>query len=417
MENSDDKAPQESLPSKIRPWSSLLIRDYALIWSASFFAATASQMRQVANLYQVYDLSGSSIKLGLAGFFQSLPFIFFGIFGGVLADTFDRKKLIVASQFLNLIPAFALGILTLSGTIQVWHIYICSLMTSFVQVVSQPARAAIIPNLVPRSYLMNAITLNIMTHQVSLLIGPALAGFLIDFIGLDRTYFLSAALFAPAIIGVAAIRSSGVPAGVRRQVSFRNVIEGIQFIWVQRIILSLLFLDFGTILVGFYQPLLPVFASDVFRVGASDLGLLYTAPAIGAIVGSTSLLIAGDIARKGALAVVAALLFAVSLGLLGLSPWFWLGLVAVGGLSLTDAISVSTRRTVMNLLVADTMRGRASSLISVFAQSANALGALIAGVAAALLGAPRALAIGSILCVTVILAICRAIPQLWRYRT
>lgn len=417
VHESNQSNPQQTLGDTVRPWSSLLIRDFALIWSSAFFAATAAQMRQVANLYQVYQLSGSSFKLGLTGFFQSLPFIFFGIFGGVLADAFDRKKLVVAAQLLNLIPAFALGVLTVTGSIQVWHIYLFGLITSFVQVVSQPARTALIPSLVPRSHLMNAITLNTTTHQVSLLFGPALAGFFIDLIGLDGTYFLSAGLFAPAIIAVAAIRSPGRPAGVQRKVSFRDVVEGVEFIWVQRIILSLLLLDFGTILVAFYQPLLPVFAHDVFRVSASGLGLLYAAPAIGALFGSTSLLVAGEVSRKGALAVVAALCFALSLGLLGLAPWFWLGLVAVGALGLTDAISVTTRRTVVNLLAPDAIRGRASSLISVFAQSANALGALIAGTAATLLGAPRTLIVGSVLSVTVILAISRAIPQLWHYRS
>jgi len=408
---------QEKTDVVIRPWSSLLIRDYSLIWSSGFFAATASQMRHVAGLYQVYELSGSSFKLGLTGFFQALPFILFGIFGGVLADAFDRKKLIIAAQFLNLIPAFALGFLTVTGAIQVWHIYVFSLMTSLVHIVSQPARMAIIPNLVPRSHLMNAVALNITTHQVSMLFGPALAGFLIDFMGLDNTYFFSAAVFAPAIIAAIAIRSPGKPAGGRPPLSFHNAVEGVQFICVQRIILSLLLLDFGTILVGFYQPLLPIFASDVFRVSASGLGLLYAAPAIGALLGSTSLLVAGNIKRKGALVVIAALLFAANLGLLGFSPWFWLGLVAVGALGFTDAISVTTRRTVVNLLVPDTMRGRASSLIGVFAQSANALGALIAGSAAALLGAPNALVLGSVLCVAIILAISRAIPQLWQYRS
>ena len=401
----------------VRPWSSLLIRDYSLIWISGFFAATASQMRQVANLYQVYQLSGSPIQLGLTGFFQSLPFIIFGIFGGVLADVVDRNKLIMTAQFLNLLPALFLGLLTLTNVIQVWHIYLLTVMTSLVQVFSQPARMAIIPSMVPRSHLMNAVTLNTLTHQGSLLLGPALAGVFIDLIGLDHTYFLSAALFAPAIIAVLLIRTPGKPAGARRKVSLRTAVEGVQFIWVQRIVLSLLLLDFGTILVGFYQPLLPIFARDVFRVSASGLGLLYSAPAIGLLLGSTSLLLAGDIKRKGALAVVAALLFAGNLGFLGISPWFWLGLVAIGALGFTDAISVAMRRTVVQLLAPDAMRGRASSLITVFAQSANALGALIAGTAAAFLGAPNAVLLGSVLCVTIIIGISRALPELWRYRS
>ncbi|NIO07298.1 MAG: hypothetical protein GTO40_04600 [Deltaproteobacteria bacterium] len=264
---------------------------------------------------------------------------------------------------------------------------------------------------------MNAVTLNTLTHQGSLLFGPALAGLFIDLIGLDNTYFLSAALFVPAILAVPAIRTPGKPMGARRTVGLRNAVEGIQFIWIQRIILSLLLLDFGTILFGFYQPLLPVFAQDVYQVSASGLGLLYAAPAIGLLLGSATLLLLGDVKRKGALAVIAALLFAGSLGLLGSVPWFLIGILAVGALGFTDAISVAMRRTVVQLLSPDSMRGRATSLITVFAQSANALGALIAGTAAAFLGAPTAVMLGSILCVIIILGINRAIPQLWRYHS
>ena len=408
---------QQGKAVNVRPWSSLLIRDFTLVWTSGLFAATASQMRQMANLYQVYQLSGSSIKLGLTGFFQSLPFIIFGLVGGVLADVIDRKRLIMTAQLLNLVPAFALGILTIRGTIQVWHIYVFTVMTSPVQVFGQPARMALIPGLVPQTHLMNAVTLNTLTHQASLLFGPALAGLFIDLIGLDHTYFPSAALFAPAILAILGIKSPGKPAGARRQVRFRDAVEGVRFIWVQRIILSLLLLDFGTILVGFYQPLLPVFARDVFRVSASGLGLLYAAPAIGLLLGSALLLLVGDIKRKGALAVVAAILFAGNLGLLGSAPWFWLGVLIVGALGFTDSISVTMRRTVVLLLAPDGMRGRANSLITVFAQSANALGALIAGTAAAFLGAPKTLVLGSVLCVIVILSISRAIPQLWHYRS
>ncbi len=190
-----------------------------------------------------------------------------------------------------------------------------------------------------------------------------------------------------------------------------------EFIWVQRIILSLFLLDFGVMLVGFYRPILPVFASDIFRVGASGLGTLYAAPAVGSLLGSMVLLMAGDIKRKGASVVVAAVGFAVSLALLGLSQWFWMALIAVVVLGFTDAISVAMRRTVVQLLAPDAMLGRASSLITVFAQTTNALGALLAGVAAALLGAPTAVLLGSGLCLIMIAAICRAIPQLLRYRT
>ncbi len=403
--------------ARIRPWSSLLIRDFSLVWTSSVLAAIAVQIRNVSNLYQVYELSGSSFQLGLTGFFQALPHVIFGLFAGVLADAFNRKKLIAVTQCLLLAPSLALGLLTLTGAIQVWHVYLFGLISSFIEVFSWPARAAFIPRLVPLSYLMNAITLNSMILQSSFLFGPAIAGVLIDYAGLASTYFCSAILLLPAIAAVLAVKNSGKPEGERRRVSLRSIIEGVEFIWAQRIILSFFLLDFGVTLVGFYRPILPIFAGSVFQAGATGLGILYGAPAVGALLGSTSLLMAGDIKRKGVSAVIAALFFAAGLALLGISKWFWMAVAAVMVLGFMDAISVAIRRTVVQFLAPDTMRGRAASLITVFAQSTNALGALLAGTASELLGAPNALLLGGLLCVFMIIGINRAIPQLWRYRS
>jgi MFS family permease len=128
-------------------------------------------------------------------------------------------------------------------------------------------------------------------------------------------------------------------------------------------------------------------------------------------------LLAGNIERKGAAAVIGTFIFALSLGLLGLSQWFWMGLIAAGALGFSDAIGVAIRRTVVQFLAPDNMRGRASSFLTIFAQGTNALGAIIAGAAAALVGASNALLIGSVLCAVTILGVCWAIPQLWTYRS
>jgi len=415
LSNQDSANPQP--PSAVRPWSSLLIRDYRLIFVAILCANTSMHMRNVASLYQVYDLSGSSMQLGIAGFFQALPFIFFGLLGGVLADTFNRKKLMLITQTLNFLPGIALGVLSALGWIEVWHIYVLNLITSSLQVLSGPARQAIVPNLVPQSHLLNAVTLTTLLMQGTQLTAPVIAGFLIDFFGVKASYFTDAGLLLPAVCSVLLIRNSGQPLGARKRITWRSLIEGFEFLWHTRIILSLLLLDFFAILVGFYRPILPIFAHDVFGVGARGLGTLYAAPAIGALIGAGLLLAAGDVRRKGALSIIATLFFAFSLGFLGLSKWFWLGLIAVGALGFSDAISVAMRRTVVQILSPDDMRGRASSFLTVFAQTTNAIGAIIAGAGAALLGAPNAALAGCVLCTLMVLGVCWAIPQLWSYQS
>ncbi len=402
--------------SAIRPWSSFQIRDYRLIFAAILCANTSMNMRNVTSLYQVYHLSGSSMQLGLAGFFQAFPFVCFGLLGGVLADTFNRKRMIIFTQLLNVIPGLALSMLSLTGTVQVWHINALNLISSSLQVLSGPARQALVPSLVPVSHLMNAVTLTTMMQQGTQLIGPVLAGYLIELVGVDKAYLIDALLLLPSIASVFMLRNSGQPGGARRQVSLRSLIEGFEFLWHTRVILSLFLLDFFAVLVGYYRPILPIFAGDIFKVGAGGLGALYAAPAIGALMGSGLLLAAGDIKRKGVLTIFATFFFALSLGLLGLAKQFALGLIAVGALGLSDSISVTIRRTMVQLLAPDEMRGRASSFLTVFAQTTNSLGAVIAGAGAALLGASNALLWGSFLCALSILGTCWAIPQLWRYR-
>jgi len=401
----------------IRPWSALLIRDYRLIFVTILCANTANHMRNVASLYQVYQLSGSSVQLGLAGFFQVLPFIIFGLFGGVLADASNRKKLIAITHTCNVLPGLALGILTITGDVQVWHVNALNIVASSLQVLGGPARQAIIPSLVPQSHLLNAVTMTILLMQGSQLTAPVIAGFLIDLFGVQASYLTDAALLLPSVLAVLLIHASGQPQGERRQIRWRSLIDGFEFLWHTRIILSLLVLDFFAVLFGFYRPILPIFADAVFKVGARGLGLLYSAPAIGALIGSAILLSVGDIKRKGAVSIIATLAFALSLGFLGLSKSFWMGLLAVGALGFNDAISVAIRRTVVQILAADDMRGRATSFLTVFAQTTNGIGAVIAGAGAALLGAPDAALAGSLLCGLTVFATCWALPQLWRYRS
>jgi MFS family permease len=417
LANSVEQDPDSAPQAPIRPWSALLIRDYRLLWIASVLSSLAGQIRNVSTLYQVYDISGSPFKLGLTGFLETLPFIIFGLYAGAVADAFNRKKLLVATISLQIVPNMLLGILTLTGATQVWHIYALGLLGAFVEVFNWPARAALIPRLVPSHLLMNAMVVNTMILQTSFLVGPAIGGFLIDQGGLATAYFASTLLFVPAAIAIVSVRASGEIIGERRRVNMRSIVEGIEFLWIQRIILSLFLLDFAVVLVGFYRPILPIFAADVFKTGASGLGLLYAAPSAGSILGTIALLMAGDVKRKGVLVIVAALFFAASLALLGSSQWFWMAVVSVIILGFTDSISVAIRRTVVQLLAPDGMLGRAASLITVFAQTTNGLGALLAGVAAEYFGAPNALLIGSGLCFLMIFGICLAIPQLWRYRS
>ncbi len=162
MNNPAEIDQNASASQPIRPWSSLLIRDYRLLWAASILNALAVQVRNVASAYQVYELTGSPFQLGLTGFLQALPFVVFGLFAGAVADAFNRKTLVVLSAGLQLVPCVALAFLTSTGAIRIWHIYLLSLLGAFLEVFNWPARAAMIPRMVPQALLMNAVTMNSM---------------------------------------------------------------------------------------------------------------------------------------------------------------------------------------------------------------------------------------------------------------
>jgi MFS family permease len=370
-------------------------------------------VRVVTSVYQVYEISGSPFQLGLTGFFQALPFVLFGLFAGAVADAFDRKKLLLLTTLIQLFPGLILSVLTLTGTIQVWHVYLLAFMGAFVEVFNWPARSALIPRLVPHSVLMNAVTISTMIIQMSFLLGPAIGGVLIDYTSIAMTYFLSTLLLVPALGTVKAVRTSGKPEGKRRRVNLRSILEGLEFIWIQRIILSLFLLDFGVTLVGFYRPILPILSADVFQTGASGLGILYAAPSFGSVLGSIGLLMAVDIKRKGIAVVLAAVFFAASLGLLGLSQWFWMAVVVVILLGITDAVSVAIRRTVVQLLAPDQMRGRIMAAYAfIVVGLSQTIGAFGAGAVARVIGVHWAIGGGAVAMLLYAIWAFRRFPEL-----
>ena len=173
----DDDQPHDSASAALRrPWASLNYTGYRLIFLLSLFATTAQQMRQTQNLYQVYELSGSAVQLGLTGLAQGIPIFALGLFAGTLADFLDRRRLLLITITGNCLVAIVQGVLTLTGAIQVWHILVGTALTSALNIVLNPTRMSLISHLVPRSHLTNAVSLNSSVSQSSFFFGPMAAG-------------------------------------------------------------------------------------------------------------------------------------------------------------------------------------------------------------------------------------------------
>jgi MFS family permease len=386
-----------------------------MLWAAGFFSSTAREMRTVLNFYLVYELSDSAVLLGLTGLFQAIPLMFLGLAGGALADLFDRRKILFLGQFMSFLPALGLGFLTLTDSIEVWHIFLFTSMTFAAGTLEFPARMSYTTRVVPQSHLLNAIALNSTLTQTAFFIGPVMLAF-VGLINIEAAYFINAGLYIPSFIALALLRTSGAPQGVRREISPRLIAEGFRFVWMKRILFATLALDFGVVMVGFFRPLLTVLAKDVYEVGPAGLGLLNGAPAVGSVLGSGTILFIGRVRRGGAIFLVSVFLYGASLVALGLSPWYWMGLLAVGALGYTDSISVVIRNNLTQVLAPDELRGRAASFTAVTAQLGNAVGSMESGFVAGVIGAANTLTFGGVAAMGIVVAGGLSWRELWRFR-
>jgi predicted MFS family arabinose efflux permease len=402
-------------PTTLRPWASLRYRQYSLLFIASLCVTTAQQMRQTQNFYQVYELSASAFQLGLTGLAQGIPLFVVGLFGGTLADFVDRRKLILLTIGGNLLVALALGILTNSGAIQVWHILLATALTSGLNIILNPTRMALISRLVPRSHLTNAVSLNSSASQSAHFIGPMLAGLTLALMTTGNAYLCNALLYLPAAAAIFLLTISSALVGIREKFSLASFLGGFRFFRQEPIVMTLVLLDFTIVSVGYYRPLLPIFAKDILGVGPAGFGALSSAPAVGGVFGTVLLLLIGDVERKGLLALWSFLAYATALGLFAISTNFWLSLLLLGSLGLANSLQAVMRQTTFHLLTPDHVRGRAFAVFNMFSQGANAVGATQVGFMAALIGSSGSLLFGCAIGVILTAGCWAALPGLRRF--
>lgn len=402
----------EGISSSIPPWEVLKYRDYRLLWGTNMSAQVGQSMRQLVNYYLVYEITGSTIHLGLTGLFQLIPMLVLGLFGGTMADLFDRKKLILLTLFSGFLIAMVLWGLTQSGQIRVWHIFGFVTATSLVGVFGGPARASMLARTVPHANLTNAITINWATGQVTMLVGPLLAGLLIATLGAASGYFVSAIFFLPSIIGCLLIRTSGkteasffsldVPKKRFIPKIFSSALEGARFVGSQRLLMSIFALDIGVTVVSYFRPLLAAFAKDVYKVGPAALGTITAALPTGSVIGAVFILLSNNYPRKGFLILSSTFFYSICLGLFGIASNFWIGTIIVGTLGLFDAVAVTIKHSTVQIVTPDYMRGRASSALLIAGMTANATGTLEVGLVAAYFGPQNAMLLASAVCLIVV---------------
>ncbi|MDQ4100443.1 MAG: MFS transporter [Chloroflexota bacterium] len=399
-----------------RAYRSLRHRDFRLLWFADAVSMLGTQMQRVAIGWQVYELTGDPLQLGLLGLTRFLPVLLFGLVGGVIADQRDRRLTLLASITVLALSSVILSLTTWTGAASMPLIYGITFFSAAVSAVAGPSRQALFPALVPRAELAGAATLNILAMQTAGVVGPALGGIMIGLGGLGLTYLLDALSFVAVLIALLLMRARPeVPP--LRVTGIAAAVEGLKFLWGMPILLAVMALDFFATFFGASTTLLPIFAEQVFGMGAEGYGLLVSAPAAGAVAGSAVMSVLPMPRRVGIGIVVAVAAYGACLLGFGLSRTVWLSLLLLAGSGAADTVSMAFRHTIRNLVTPDQLRGRIAAAHSTFAMGGPQLGEFEAGLVAAAFSPSVSVASGGAATIIACMIIVRLVPTIARYRT
>jgi len=400
---------------EVAPWAVFAHSDFFLLWSSGVAMAVSTILRTLISTQWLYDTTGSAAQLGLLGVVQfvQLPM---ALYGGALADQMDRKKLMVLTQVVSTLLILILTILAATNTLMPWHIFAITGISSMANTLGTSARPAMLPRVVSRSLLIHAVTTLNVTSQLATVIGPILFWPLYDFLGITTSFGISTGISLLSVVFPLLIRVSGKPDVTSYQSTWKSLKEGILFVMHHPLLPGIFFLDFGVTVVSFYRQLFPIFADQLYGLGAEGTGLLNSATAIGGIIGTLAVFYAAKFSRKGVLVLAATLIYAVFLIAFGVNRSFPLGLVIVGVLGMADSMTVTVRQAIVQITTSDQLIGRAASIRTFAAMSANNIGQVEVGMLSGVIGAGSTMIIGGVLSVLFVVIVWRFLPGIRRYR-
>ncbi len=397
------------------PVTVLRHRDYRLIWAGEAISGLGTQMHAIALSWQVFELTGSVALLGVLGLVRAISLMTVSLAGGAIADSVNRRQLLIVTNLILLLLSAGLAIATYAGVVNVLLLFAVAALVAAVSSFDGPARQALIPTLVPRKQIPDAMSVNILTGNVADMFGPAVGGFAIAFIGIAGTYTIDAFSFLAVVLALLLMeyRDSARVRIARGSVAM--VAEGLRFVRNSPVIYGIMLLDFLATILGATVALTPVFADVIFDAGPQGLGLLNSAPAIGAVVGAAVMSIVAPPKRPGRVILGAIACYGVFLAAFGLAPNIWIALVFLAGYGASDAVSMTMRHTIRNLATPDDLRGRVAATHSTFSSGGPRLGEFQTGLMASAIGIRATPVIGGIGCIVVAVLISRFIPAVRDY--
>ena len=388
---------------------------FAFLLSSRVLASMGFQMVGVAVGWQLYALTGSALDLGLVGLVQFAPMILLTLVVGQVADRCDRRLVVTVCEGVKATAAATLAIGTIWGWQSKASLLAVVAILGAAQAFENPAMTALVPDVVTRPLIAPAMAWVISAGQTAQIAGPALGGFLYA-LGPGAAYFTSAALFVLSGALATVIRAERT-ARPREPITIATVFSGVAFIQSRRVLLGTMSLDLFAVLLGGATALLPVYARDILHTGPGGLGLLRSAPAVGALATSVFLARHPLERRIGSTLFRSVIVFGAATAVFGLSTNFALSLVALSVLGAADVVSMVIRSSLAQIRTPDAMRGRVSAVSSLFTGTSNQLGAFESGLAAALLGAIPAVLLGGLGTIAVAVLWMALFPELRRLRT
>lgn len=395
-------------------FQALRYRNYRLFWTGNFLSNIGTWMQQLAQGWLVLLLTNSPFYLGLVGFANAAPSLVLTVLGGVVADRFNRRRVLIVTQSVMMLSAALLGALTAAGVVTVNHILLLTFLSGAAMSVNAPVYQSLVPSLVPREDLAKAIGLNSIQFNLSRVIGPTLAGFALALAGVAGCFFINAISFVAILLALIWIKvpSQNIPP---QESLLSNLTEGFVYVRRNTVILVLLALIGVSSIFGMpFLILLPVFARDVLHSGPSGLSALMAASGIGAVVGASLIPVWGAREQKGLVVATSAMLFGIGLIAFAQSKIFWLScvfLVVAGGAMMTF---VALSNTIIQTIVREEVRGRVMALYTLAFFGLIPAGSLQAGAIADHFGAPMAVGIGGVVCVLFSVWLAFSLPAIRR---